>query len=158
VVGRGELVVAGGDGPELLEPVDQALDAVAVALGRPVESRTAALALLGRDDRPDAALAEALASGPAAVALVARHPLGAEARTPAPGPFDGAAVEQVGQGHLLVALPSGQDRDDRLAAGFSAEVNLRAEAALAPAERLLAPLLRAPAACWWARMTVPSTK
>ena len=147
MIGLGALVVASGEGAALFEPVDQALHAIALAIGGPIEGGTAALASAGRDNRPDAALAQAPPDGRAAIALVAGQALGAEPWPARAGPLDGAAVEQLGQGHLLVALPSGQDRAEWLAAAFGAQVNLRAEAALAAPERLLAPFFRAPAAC-----------
>ena len=54
VVG-GPLLVARRDPPPPLEPVDQPLDDVALAVRRAVEGRVRVLVGLGRDDRPDAA-------------------------------------------------------------------------------------------------------
>ena len=47
--------------------------------------------------------------------------------------------------------------DDRLAAPLDPDVDLGAEPAATPVERSLAPFFGAPAACWCARTTVPST-
>src|SRR6187549_3764003 len=73
------LFVAGGDTPELLEPVDQPLDAVAFSVGLAVERRVARLVALGRDHRPNAAAPDPPSGGGAAVALVAGHPAGPQA-------------------------------------------------------------------------------
>src|SRR4029078_6105802 len=90
------LFVAGGDTPELLEPVDQPLDAVAFSVGRAVERRVARLVALGRDHRPNAAAPDPPSGGGAAVALVARHPAGPQAGAAAAlGPGPGHGVTRV---------------------------------------------------------------
>jgi hypothetical protein len=74
---------------------------------------------------------------------------------------DGAGLQERLEGDLLVALAGRQQEHEGLAAALGADVELGAEAAAAAPERLLIlpPFARrAPAACWWARMTVPSTK
>jgi hypothetical protein len=61
---------------------------------------------------------------------------------------------------LLVALSRRNQEGERLAIPFGAQMQFRAEAPAASAERLLflPPFVRrTPAACWWARTTVPST-
>src|SRR5215217_4105775 len=74
----GALLVPGRDAAELLEAVDQSLDAVALPIGLPVEAGTAGLPLLRRDHRADAAAAQEGADRPAGVGLVARHPARAQ--------------------------------------------------------------------------------
>jgi hypothetical protein len=61
------------------------------------------------------------------------------------------------KGGRLVALARRQNKGDRLAVALGPDVDLGAEAALAPAERLgrWVPFF-APAACGWARITVAS--
>ena len=56
MVGDLQFLVAGGDGPMLLEAVDGPLDPVAFAVGRPVEADAPpdSVAAAG-DDRPDPA-------------------------------------------------------------------------------------------------------
>src|SRR3954451_11636285 len=72
-----------------------------------------------------------------------------------PRPGRGTApVSKRGQGALFMALPTGQDAGDGLAVALGAKVDFRAETAATAPERLRAPFFRAPAACWWARMTL----
>ena len=53
MVGGGEFLIARGNGAPLLEAIEQALDLVALAVGRPVKARVGSLVLLGRDDCPN---------------------------------------------------------------------------------------------------------
>jgi len=106
----------------------------------------------------DAALAEVLPDRAAAVALVPGDAVGPQARTPHTRSTDGAGFQQRRQGELLVPLAAGQGEDDRLAAALGADVDLGGEAAPAAPERLGSGSPFAPAACWWARTTDPSTK
>lgn len=153
-----QFVVAGGESPVLLEAVDEALDAVAFAVGLAVEAAVAPLALLAGDDGADPPLAQPAARRAAAVPLVAGHPIRAQLGPTAPRALDRAAVQQRRQCVLFVALPGGQDAGDRLAAPLGAEVDFGGEAAAGAAEGLLPAPFLAPAACWWARTVVPSTK
>jgi hypothetical protein len=134
------------------------LDLVALAVGRAVKARVRPLVLLGRDDRPNPAAAQFPPRGATAVAFVAPHRGRPQAGPPPPGATDRARVQQRRQGDLFMALPAGQDEADGLAAALRADMELRAEPAATTAERLGAPFLRAPAACWCARTTLPSTK
>ena len=63
----GAFLVAGCDAALLLEAVDQALDAVALAINGPIKAGVAALIVFCRDDRGDAP-----APDPAARGLTAR--------------------------------------------------------------------------------------
>src|SRR5215210_8731696 len=159
VVALGALVVAGGQGAELLAATNQVLHAVAPPVERPIKRAAAALVGLARDGRPDAATAARLADGPTAVAFVAGHALGAHARPPAAGPPHRALRQQLREHRRLVRLAGREHQSQRLAAALGAEMDLGGEAALAAAERLLRRVPPfAPAACWCARITVPSTK
>src|SRR3954463_2781169 len=64
------LLIAGGNAPGLLEPIDQPLNSVAQPIGRTVEVALTRLVLPGWDHRSDVAPTHAGASGRAAVALV----------------------------------------------------------------------------------------
>lgn len=157
------LFVAGGDAAELLEPVDEPLDALAGAVRRAVEVRVAPLVLPGGDDGADAALAERPADVGVAVALVPGDALGAQPRPAASGPLDRALVKDRLGVAALMALPRTDDECHRLAATLGADVQLRGQATARPAEGLprlgvleSGPFLGAPAACWCARTTVPS--
>jgi hypothetical protein len=147
VVG-GAFLVPGGDAPTLLEPVEQALHPVALAVGLLVEARPAALVGLGRDHRPDTAPAQGCAHRLAGVALVARQAARAQPWAPAPGALDGAPARQRRQRDLVVALARSQDEDDRLAVPLGPDVDLRTDPAPGAAERFgrwVPPF--APAAC-----------
>jgi hypothetical protein len=96
----------------------------------------------------------------ATVAFVTDHPVRAQPWPSASRPLDRSLLHEGRERTLLMALARCQEDGDRLAPSFGAQVELRAEAALAASERLLLlpPLARrAPAACWCARTTVPST-
>src|SRR4051794_33424907 len=144
-------LVAGRDPAVLLQAVDQPLDPVPEPVRLAVEAGPAALALLGRGDRRDAATPELPPGLRAAVGLVARHPPGQQARpAPALAP-DRARVEHRLQRHLLVLLAAGKDDSDRPAIALSPQVDLGREAASGAAERLVrhppfSPDRRAPAA------------
>src|SRR3954447_6268724 len=150
------LLVAGRDPAVLLQAVDQPLDPVPEPVRLAVEAGPAALALLGRDDRRDAAPPELPPGLRAAVGLVARHPPRAQARpAPALAP-DRARVEHRLQRHLLVPLAARKDDSDRPATALSPQVDLGREAASGAAERLVrhppfSPDRRAPAGWWCAR-------
>src|SRR4051794_7544985 len=158
VAGR-PLVVADGQAAVLLAAGDEVLDHMASAVDGAVERPGAVLVAAAWDGVTDAAPPAVGAPGPAGVALVARDPIRPDARAAPAGPSDGALLQQPLEGGGLVALARGQHHRHRLAAALRAEVDLRREAAPAPAQRLgrwVPPF--APAACWCARITVPSTK
>ena len=91
----GALLVSGGDAPELLEPGEEVLHAVALAVGLAVEVALPRLVLAGGNDGADASGAQAPPSGGAAVALVTCGPTRAQARSAAPaGMADGTAIHQ----------------------------------------------------------------
>ncbi len=151
------------------EPADQPLDLVALAVGGFVEIELAGLILAGGDHRLDPALSEAATGRRTGVAPVACCPAGTQARAASPLAWHHALVHESIQRKLLVALARRQHRRDRLTPALGTQMQLGREAALAAPERFahaldgrshppMAPDRRAPAACWWARTTVASTK
>ena len=95
----------------------------------------------------------------ARVALVARDAARSDTRPSASRTTDGALVhERLEDGRFVLLTRSEQDRQ-WLALPLGLEVHLGREAALAAPQRLdfRGPPF-APAACWCARMTLPSTK
>src|SRR5687767_14860098 len=153
------LVVAGGQAAELLAAGDQVLHAVAPSIERPIEGAAPSLVGLARDGDPDPAAAAPVADALTAVALVARHALGTHPRPAAAGTPHRALGQQPREHRRLVRLAGREHQRQRLAAALGPEMDLGGEAALATAERLgrrVPPF--APAACWCARITVPSTK
>ena len=155
---RRPLFVARCKPPELFQPIDQPLHPVTFPVDGPVEWSGAPLVGLAGDGAADAAPPQVSPDLPTAGALVAHDALGPQPRTPAPRPFDRPLLQQLLEGRPLMALARSQYNGDRLAGALTAEMDLGAEAALAAAECLgwWVPFF-APAACWWARMTVAST-
>jgi len=150
-------------------------DSVALAVGLPVEARPAALVGAGRDDCGDTATAQLGSDAGIAVALVGHQSRRASAR-PAPPrtaigtrPLDRASVQERWQQRRLVALAGGRHDDQRPPATLHPQVQLGAQPTAASPQCLILraddPLFRsssagwwrAPAACWWARTTLPST-
>src|SRR5437764_6929032 len=158
-VALGALVVAGGQAPDLLAAVAQPLDPVAQAVRGAVKGAGRALRPQQRAGVADAAPPAVGAQRAPGVAPVAHQPTRALPRPTPAGAADRALLQQLLEGGGLAALPGRQHQRHRLAAALGAEMDLRGEAALAAPERLrfrVPPF--APAACWCARITVPSTK
>jgi hypothetical protein len=159
VVGDLQFLVAGGNGPVLLEAIDQPFDGIALAVGGAIEADAAPrFGAAAGNDGPDVAAAQVGSLRSPRLTLVAGDPI-----RPHPGPTAAWALDRAGlqQGrHLagLVALARSQDGADRLAAPLGAEVDFRRKPATGAAERLIAAPFLAPAACWWARTVVPSRK
>ncbi len=153
-----QFFVAGRHSPVLFEAVDEPLHPIPLAVGHAVEARVGRVRRPMGDEIADAAPPEIAPHRRAAVPLVSGQPVGAHPRPTRAVALDRACRQEGRQCDLLMALPAGQREDDWLATALGAEMDLGAEAATAPAEGLRAPFFRAPAACWWARTTVPSTK
>ncbi len=152
------LFVARRETPPLLEPVNQPLHPVAFTVDRPVEGSGAPLVALARNGDADAASSQIRPDLPAAVALVTYNPLGPQPWTPRTGSCNRPLLHQPLKRHRLVALARRQHKGDRLSVALTAKMDFGAESPFAAAECLgfWVPFF-APAACWWARMTVAST-
>ncbi len=146
---RRTLFIARGQAPPLLEPIDQPLHLVPFSVDRAVEWPATALVGLAGDRDADAASPQVRPDLPAAVALVAHDPLRTQAGPPAARPLDRPLRHELREGGRLMALARGEHEGDGLAVALAANVDLGAEAALAPAEgfRRWVPFF-APAACW----------
>jgi hypothetical protein len=152
----GQLVVAGGNRPILIQATDQPLDLIARAVGDAGEAPLLRLVRPPWDDRADAPSGHLAADRRAAVAPGASQALGPPPRAAAPPPLDRPRIEQAGQGALLVALPRRQHRRHRLAAALRADVDLAAEAAPTAAKGLVtAPFPPPPRAGGRARRSRP---
>src|SRR5215216_2782837 len=114
-VAGGALVVAGGQGAELLAAVDQPLDAVAQPVHGAVEGASPALGSQPGDGIADAAPAAVGAPRAPGVAPVAHHARGAHPRPATAGAADRALLQQPLEGGGLVALPGCQHQRQRLA-------------------------------------------
>ena len=143
-----KLLIAGGNGTVLLEPIDQAFDAVALAVGGPVEADPAPrLGCAARDDRADPPPAQIGAHRLPGVALVGDHPIGAQAGASPAGAGHRPALQQRRHLRRLMPLPGGQDSADRLAAAFGAQMDFGREPAPGAPEGLITAPFLAPAAC-----------
>lgn len=119
-----EFVVAGGDGPVLLEPVDRALDRVALPVGGTVKAYAAArLPRLARDDRSDPALTQIGADGLAGVAHVPGHARRPDPRSASPPCHRSPLQQRLGLSRLM-PLSRRQHPGDGLAAPLGPQVEL----------------------------------
>jgi hypothetical protein len=182
-VADGEFVVSGGDGAVAFEPVDAALDGVALLVDLRVERWwTAAVGsfvlavadLVGflRDGAPDTPPSQIAAVGSGSVGLVRQRSIRSGA---GPAAAD-AGDSDTAQYHLelrgVAALPGGDDQGEWLLGLFGGQVQLGGPPASRLPQRVISrlwvsypagwfllriPFLRAPAACWCARAMVEST-
>src|SRR2546423_12002559 len=158
-VALGALVVAGGQAAVLLAASDPVLHPVAPAVDRAVERAGPALIAPPRDGVPAAAPPTVGAPDTASIALVASYPPRADAGAAPAGTPDPALLQQPLEHRGLMLLPRREHDRQGLAAPLGAEMDLGGEAALTAPERLgLGVPPFAPAACWCARTTVPSTQ
>src|SRR5215212_7785838 len=157
--GRGALVVAGGEGTVLLAAGEEVLDQVSAAVEVPIEGPGAVLGAELGDGVADAPTTEGGTVAMSRVGFVARGPAGTTARPSASRATDRALVHERLEDGRFVLLTRSEQHGQRLASALGLEVHLGREAALAAPQRLRfwrPPF--APAACWCARITVPSTK
>jgi hypothetical protein len=148
VIADGEFVVAGGDGPVLLEPGDRPLDHVALPVAHQVDHRRPATPsatpsagglLVGplRDGVGDPPLAQQPAAGGVAVAAVGDE-MGwpfARATQGRPGHPDG--VQQRLQLGALMALASSDQHHQRPAAAITSQMELGRQATPAASQCLV---------------------
>lgn len=152
------LLIARRQPAKLLEAIDRALHAIPQAVDRPIKRSGAALVRLARDrvsDPPPPQIRPDLAT---TVPFVAHDPLGPQLRSSTPGALDRPLFQQL-RNHRALMLFARREHDGHgFASAVDPEMHFGAEPALAPAQGLAfwVPFF-APAACWWARMTVAST-
>ena len=156
-VAVGQLLVAGGQAAILFAAGDQPLNDIPLSVGRPVEGASAVLVGLVGDGVADTAAAAGLPDLPAAVALVADDALWTAAGPAASRSLDRHPVQQLVEHRRLVRLARRERHRQRLARALRAQVNLGTAAAPAAAERLLFGPPFPLAACWCARIVLPST-
>ncbi len=143
--------------PALLAAIDHALDAVAETVERPREGAGAAFGLRARNGDSHPMLGRLRPNLPAAVALIADDPMGSALGTARATPLDSPGLHAWCQDDRLVPLSRGAHEGHQLATPCGAPVDLGTDPAPAAAQGFgrWAPLF-APAACWWARIIVPS--
>src|SRR6185437_14672440 len=179
-------VVSGGHGAELFEFVDGTFDGVAVPValsveggwapaGRSSSTSVGLLVALLRDGRLDATSAQVSADGFDGVGLVGQDPGGSGTRA-SDSVWDADGVHYWLVSDAVVALTGGGVSADRAARAVGGQVQLGAVPAAGAAQGLAVLGLlvrggqcfgsppgwsaggwwRAPAACWWARITLLS--
>lgn len=128
----GAFLIARGDPPELLEAVDQPLDAITQAVDRAIEYSGAALVAFAWDGVANVPPPQVGADLVTTVAFITDHPLGSLAWPSTSRPLDGTLLHQLFEDDGFVPLADGQDKGQGLATAFGPHVDLGAETALTP--------------------------
>ena len=144
---RGGLEVSGGDAPEVLELIEEPLDAVAFPVEVAIYGSDAAHVGLAGDmggcarrlDRGDHGLTE--------VAPVPDHIAG-----------EPEGTDQFRRGGLVGGLPWGEQKSDRQAAAVHDRMDLGRQPSPGQADGVIRAPFFPPAACWWARTMELSIK
>ena len=114
----------------MLQAVDQTLDVIALAIQSPIKRAGGVFILLSGNGDANATPLQVPAIGSKCIAFVPRYALGTNALL-ATGPANGTLFEQLlGLGDLM-PLPRREQKGDRLPLAITAQVDLRAKAALA---------------------------
>src|SRR5215471_5661677 len=137
-------VIACGDTPKVLNLVDEELDEMTLLVEMPIVRNGARTAGFGGDDGSHVALREHSAKVIGIESLVAEKVLGRQ-----------AINQGFGLGRL-VHLSGREKQAQDIAEGIDGNVNLGAQTSTRSPDRLLLNPPFPPAACWCARMTVPS--
>ena len=142
----GGFFVAGGDSTKMFDAVDKAFDLVAAAVLSAQQASRDGASGPRRDHGGAAAVADLLDELVAVVPFVRDQVARFVIR------------QQPHRLSHIVRLSGRHGQFDRTPLGLNGQVQLGAESATRPTEGLvLAPFFLAPAACWWARMTVESS-
>ena len=156
---RRPLLIPRGDAAELLVAVYESLDLVPLAVNGPVEGAGAMFIRFPGDGDPDAMSPHVLSDPTAAIGLVAHEALRPVFRPAGAAALHSALGHELGKEDRFMPLARRQQQRQELAGAVGTEVDFGAEATSAPPERLgLGIPFFAPAACWWARTMVLSTK
>lgn len=154
----GTFVIASRQAAELLAAVDQALDPVALTIDTLVKG--AAMTLVGEAGNrvANASPAQVCAPLAASISLVADDAMRTQTGSSSAWSVHCTLGEQGVKDDRLVALPWGENEGHGLASALGSQVDFGRETTTTAPESfgLWAPPF-APAACWCARMTVPST-
>ena len=135
-----ELVISGGDSPEVLEFVEETLDEVALAVEVRIDRAANPYVALGRDVGLGAARLDDLDDGAGRVSTVGNHV-----------PRQSEAVEQLRSGGLVGCLAGGEHEADRQAALIDDDMDFGAQSSTRTANGVIRTPFFPPAACWCAR-------
>ena len=141
----GAPVVSGGDVSEVLELVEEALDAVPEPIGLGVVGDDDLAAAGGGDDRLGVCSGDELAQGVAVVSPIGDHAARVEVR------------EKLGGGGDVVGLAAGEDEAQRPALRVGNRVDLGGQSSSGTPQSLILGPPFPVAACWWALTKVVSS-
>jgi hypothetical protein len=125
------LLIARGEAPKLLAAIDEPLNLVALTVQGSIEWSCTAFVNLAGDGDPDPMLAGILPDLPAAVPFIPYDPARSMSGAATAEPLHRPARHQLREDHGFMALAGGSHQGEQLAMALSAEVDLRAKAALA---------------------------
>jgi hypothetical protein len=131
----GEFVVARGDGTEVLELIEEALDEVAFAVECEIACPLDLAIGLGRDNRGDSSLGEGADEQVGVVRLVANQSVWV------------GVLDQRLRASKIMRLSWREHQLDGIAQGVDQRVNFGGQSAARSADRLRAVFFRAPALC-----------
>ena len=134
--GLGELVVARGNGSEMLEQVEETLDEVAFAIEDEVAWARDVSVGFGRDDGDDRSIIEGGDEGVGVERLIGDQGAGIDG-------FD----QRFGAGEIVI-LARAEHHRDGIAEGVDERMNLGGQSAAGSADGLRAIFFWAPALCW----------
>lgn len=107
----------------------------------------------------DALLAEIAAKAGTAVAFITHQSSRSDSRPASTRTSDTTTLQQRPDDTLLMPMTRREDKRHQLAATFGLDMELRAQSSATSTNSfILGSAFFAPAACWWARTVVPSTK
>jgi len=132
----GELVVACGDGAEMCEFVEEALDEIALAIEREVATARRLPVGFRRNHRGNVAPAEGFDQRIGVECLVTKQRL-----------WIGRIEQRLGASQI-VGLPGREHHRDGIAERIDQDVDFGGQSAAGSSDRLLAVFFRAPALCW----------
>ena len=134
--GLGEFVVTRGDGPEMLERVEETLDEIALAVEGEIARARGFSVGFGGDDGGDRSIVEGGDEGVGVEGLVSDQSAG----------IDG--FDQRFSTSEIVILARAEHHLDRIAKGIDERVNLGGQSAAGSADGLRTVFFWAPALCW----------
>ena len=134
--GFGEFVVAGGDGAEILENIEETLDEIAFAVEGEIARARGFSVRFGWDDWGDRSIVEGGDEGIGVERLVSDQSAWIDG-------FD----QRFGAGEVVI-LAGAEHHLDRIAEGVDERMNLGGQSAPRPADGLRAVFFWAPALCW----------
>ncbi len=135
-----ELVIARGDAPEVLEPVEEAFDEVALAVNLAVNDTADPDVALRRDVSEGASGFDERDNGGREVAAVGNDVTS-----------ERQSLDQGREGGLVRGLAGGEQQAHRQAVTIHHDVDFGGQSSTRTADGVIRAPFLPPAACWWAR-------